>query len=165
MGKFVIRKAAPGDLPLVSSLISSGREIMRASGNPHQWPEGTPSEATLMADIDAGNAYLMLQDGCAVATFAFIEGPDPTYAAIYGGSWLSDDPYFVIHRLAKRAEAGGVFRELVRWAFCRATSIRIDTHRDNVVMQKCLRDCGFSYCGIIYLQNGEERLAFQKNAK
>ena len=43
-----------------------------------------------------------------------------------------------------------------------AESIRIDTHRDNIPMQKMLNKNGFIYCGIIYLLDGKERFAFEK---
>jgi len=29
-------------------------------------------------------------------------------------------------------------------------------------MQHCIEKYGFTYCGIIYLSNGDERLAYQK---
>ena len=41
-------------------------------------------------------------------------------------------------------------------------NLRIDTHRDNRIMRHCIEKTGFKYCGIIYLENGDERLAFQK---
>ena len=37
----------------------------------------------------------------------------------------------------------------------------IDTHRDNVIMRHVIDRYGFTYCGIIYLLNGDERLAYQ----
>ena len=49
-------------------------------------------------------------------------------------------------------------------SFCltHSDNIRIDTHRDNVIMRHLLEKHGFKYCGIIYLENGDERLAYQK---
>ena len=44
-------------------------------------------------------------------------------------------------------------------------NIRIDTHRDNLVMQHLLADEGFSYCGVIHCWSGDERLAFQLTKK
>jgi hypothetical protein len=41
-------------------------------------------------------------------------------------------------------------------------NIRIDTHRDNHIMQHNIAKHGFAYCGIIYLANGDERLAYQR---
>ena len=39
------------------------------------------------------------------------------------------------------------------FAFCaaRGLALRIDTHRDNTVMQDLLRKNGFVYCGVIHL--------------
>jgi len=39
--------------------------------------------------------------------------------------------------------------------------MRIDTHEDNLGMQKLLRSSGYTYCGVIYLTNGDKRLAFE----
>jgi RimJ/RimL family protein N-acetyltransferase len=38
----------------------------------------------------------------------------------------------------------------------------VDTHQDNVVMQRILEKLGFTYCGIIFVANGTPRLAYQK---
>ena len=53
------------------------------------------------------------------------------------------------------------------WTTCNPTApstpnLRADTHRDNRIMQHILQKHGFRYCGIIYLLNGDERLAYQK---
>ena len=49
-------------------------------------------------------------------------------------------------------------------AYCSsvAHALRIDTHADNHPMQKALSRLGFAYCGVIYLQSGDSRMAFQK---
>ena len=39
---------------------------------------------------------------------------------------------------------------------------QIDTHKDNIPMQRVLLRNGFVYCGIIHLENGDERIAYQK---
>jgi RimJ/RimL family protein N-acetyltransferase len=53
-------------------------------------------------------------------------------------------------------------RDILDYCFTVTDNIRIDTHRDNQIMQHCLAKAGFSYCGIIHLLNGDERLAYQK---
>ena len=40
--------------------------------------------------------------------------------------------------------------------------ISIDTHKDNLIMQKFLSKNGFDRCGIIYVEDGTERIAYQK---
>ena len=58
--------------------------------------------------------------------------------------------------------AHSIFSSVMAFAFTREPNIRIDTHRDNIIMQHNLAKHGFTYCGIIFLANGDERLAFQK---
>ena len=98
-----------------------------------------------------------------VGYFAFLPSPEPTYARIDGGAWLDDRlPYHVIHRIASYPEVHGVFDTMLRWADKREGNLRIDTHRDNRIMQHLLEKHGFRYCGIIYLASGDERLAYQR---
>ena len=136
---------------------------MRSSGNPNQWKPGYPTEEMIRKDIAGEHGQVMEEDNRLVAYFAFIPSPEPTYAVIEGGSWLDDClPYHVIHRIASFPDVHGVFRSIMDWCFARETNIRIDTHRDNIIMQHCLLSYGFRYCGIIHLLNGDERLAYQK---
>ena len=51
---------------------------------------------------------------------------------------------------------------MMKWAFDSFGNVRVDTHKDNYVMQNMLKKLGYSYCGIIYLENGDPRLAYQK---
>ncbi|MFR1314947.1 MAG: GNAT family N-acetyltransferase, partial [Clostridium perfringens] len=45
------------------------------------------------------------------------------------------------------------------------SSIKIDTHRDNISMQRAVVKNDFQKCGIIYLEDGSERIAFEKVLK
>ena len=160
-----IRKATIEDLPCILELRDHARGIMRANGNYEQWPEGYPTEETFRCDIEQGHSYIMEVDGVAVATWAFISGPDPTYSVIYNGKWLDNErPYYVVHRIASRPDSHGVMDELLRFCFSQCNNLRIDTHRDNRIMRHILQKHGFAYCGIIHIANGDERLAFQKIA-
>ncbi|WP_455539180.1 hypothetical protein [Terrisporobacter sp.] len=42
-------------------------------------------------------------------------------------------------------------------------SIKIDTHEKNISMQNLLKKNNFEYCGIVYLEDGGKRVAFEKN--
>ena len=79
----LIRKAKERDLPRILELIEYGRQKMRASGNLDQWTDGNPRQELILQDIANGNSYIVEDDGEAVATFAFIQGPDITYKRIY----------------------------------------------------------------------------------
>ncbi len=66
--------------------------------------------------------------------------------------------------MASLPDAHGVMRDLLDYCLKLTSNIRIDTHRDNHIMQHCLSKAGFTYCGIILLLDGDERLAYQKIA-
>lgn len=147
---------------MIMRLIEEARSIMRSCGNVNQWIGGYPSEDTIVEDINNGHCYLCVeQSGEVVASFAFIPGPEPTYKEIYEGQWLNDKPYHVVHRLASTAASHGVFNDVMDYCLAEAGCLRIDTHRDNVIMRRVIHRYGFTYCGIIYLLNGDERLAYQ----
>ena len=153
------------DVPVIMRLIEEARGIMRSCGNVNQWINGYPSRETIEADISNEHCHLCVeQGGDVIASFAFIPGPEPTYREIYEGSWLDDKPYHVVHRLASSAASHGVFDDVMDYCMAVAGNLRIDTHRDNVIMRHVIDRYGFTYCGIIYLADGAERLAYQKKS-
>lgn len=160
-----IRQATYNDIPALMQLFERAKGIMRASGNMHQWGDGYPSEEIVRNDIAAGVCYLLCDDDAILATMAFISGPGPTYSVIEGGAWLNDEPYHVIHRIAVAAPGKGCARRMLDWAFGRCSTLRIDTHRDNVIMHHILRSYGFEYCGVIHLANGDPRDAYQMSER
>lgn len=158
----IIRAAAKEDLGAIMDVLEAAKGIMRASGNTGQWVNGYPSEDIILSDIDLGNGYIVSDGGRTVGYFAFIPSPEPTYARIYEGSWTDDVlPYHVVHRIGSYPDVHGVFRAIMDWCFERDRNIRIDTHRDNHIMQHNILKYGFEYCGIIFLASGDERLAYQ----
>ena len=158
-----VREAKPTDMADIMKVMDAAKKIMRQSGNMHQWGEGYPSEAVIRADMEKGSGFVVVDDGKIVGYFAFLQSPEPTYAMIYEGEWLDDvQPYHVVHRIASYPDAHGIFSCMMDYGFSHDSNIRIDTHRDNKIMQHLVTSHGFSYCGIIYLANGDERLAYQK---
>jgi RimJ/RimL family protein N-acetyltransferase len=138
---------------------------MAENGNPNQWgPTQWPPEALLRRDIARGDSYVCVHEDRVVGTFYFICGKDiePTYAEITDGAWLDDSPYGVIHRIAVASHGRGVASFCFAYALSQCPNLKIDTHADNLPMQRALEKNGFSRCGIIHLENGEERIAFQK---
>ena len=96
-----------------------------------------------------------------VAYFALLPSPEPTYDYI-DGAWLTDEPYGVIHRMASSPDLHGIFSTIIDYAASRYAHLRIDTHRDNRIMQHLIEKRGFTYCGIIWLEDGTERLAYER---
>ena len=163
----VIRKADKNDLEIIERIYEDARAFMRASGNMKQWTDGYPSEADIISDIDNGILYVAVYKGKIACVFCCMDTPEPTYERIYEGKWKDDGEYRAVHRIAvsKDCHGKGIAGKCFDFALSFCGSVRIDTHRDNIPMQKTLAKNGFEYCGIIYLQNGEERLAYQKTRK
>ena len=163
--KRIIRETKPIDITDVMQVMEAAKKIMRSSGNMYQWGEGYPSEAVIRSDMERNGGFVIVDDGKIVGYFAFLSSPEPTYARIYEGKWLDDErPYHVIHRIASYPDAHGIFSNIMDFCFSKDPNIRIDTHRDNTIMQHNIVKYGFTYCGIIYLASGDERLAYQKYA-
>lgn len=156
----VIRKTLSEDIAQQNKIFALARRFMKATGNPNQWAETYPSEELLQSDIDSGDSYVCIKNNLIVATFVLRGGADPTYDKIYDGEWLNDNPYATIHRIASNGACRGIFSCVLRFAFMKYKTIRIDTHKDNKVMQHLLELNGFKYCGIIHCWNGDERLAY-----
>lgn len=159
-----IRTADPADLPQILKIYAHARAYMRQQGNHEQWNGNYPSEEILLKDIGERQLYLCMDGDEIAGVFYYREGTDPTYLKIFQGTWPDDRPYGVIHRIAVAAHRRGIASFCFNYALSRCPRLRIDTHRDNIPMQRSLAKNGFLRCGIIYLENGDERIAFQKNA-
>lgn len=162
-----IRPAVFDDLPAVMQIYDRARQYMRTQGNPTQWAGGYPPEALIREDMDMGQCYLCCdaESGEILGVFCFFIGEDPTYRRIEDGAWLNDAPYGVIHRIAvgENAHRRGVASFCFTYAFERCGNVKIDTHLDNLPMQRSLEKNGFVRCGTIYLANGDPRIAYQKS--
>lgn len=156
-----VRKTAVEDLDEVEKIFIHARKQMAISGNPTQWGNDRPSMELVKKDIAEGNSYVVLNDGRITATFAYIIGIEPTYLDI-DGAWLNNEPYGTIHRIASLNEVKGIFDFVIDYVSGYRTDIRIDTHRDNRIMLHLIEKNGFERCGIIIVDDGTERIAFQK---
>ncbi len=158
----LIRKTREEDLTAIGEIYKSAKEFMRQNGNPNQWTGDYPNEYDARLDMQNGIGYVCEVCGEVVAVFAFDVANEPTYNKIYDGAWQNDEPYAYIHRIAVKKHGKGVVDFCFSECFKKHKNLKIDTHRDNLPMQKVLARNGFKLCGIIYLENGEERLAYQK---
>lgn len=158
----LIRKTVEADLIQIENIYKNAKRFMKESGNPNQWNSETPNAETARADMQNEVSYVAEDNGKVVAVFMFSLKEDPTYLKIYQGAWLNDKPYGVIHRIAVLEQGKAIIDYCINYCFSKCQNLRIDTHRDNLPMQRALIKRGFKYCGIIYLQNAEERLAYQK---
>lgn len=162
----LIRKATENDLAAAGAIYDDARKYMREAGNPYQWNDDYPTARDVSLDIADGSSYVCEDNGEVVAAFHFHVGTEDAYEKIYGGEWEGGPTYGVIHRIAVKYHGRKIADFCFEECAALAHDLRIDTHRDNIPMQKCLLKNGFSQRGKVHLKNGEERLAFQKiNAK
>ena len=156
-----IRKSTWQDLPQILSLYKTAREFMKNNGNPNQWEDRYPEISTVENDIKQGISHVCVENGKIVGTFVFFIGEDPTYRVIENGTWHSkQNPYGVIHRVASDGAVRGVTKAAFSYGMEKSGYVRIDTHEDNKPMQGALKKFGFRECGIIHLERGDERIAF-----
>lgn len=181
-----IRLAEKRDLSEILKIYEYARNFMAENGNPNQWGNKYPLKEDFEADIEKKQLYvcetelenaeiknthmpekgqnveqIVSKHGRIYAAFAFVMGDDPTYAHIEGGTWKSKTPYGTIHRLAGNGKKAGVFEECVQFCKEKVKHLRADTHADNRIMQHCLEKQGFEKRGIIYVENGTPRIAYE----
>ena len=151
------------EIDKIMEIYNTARKFMRQNGNMNQWVNGYPSKDLILNDIKNNRFYGVYDNGELIGVFMMSIGIDPTYIKIYQGSWLNDKEYAVIHRIATKKHGIGFAKLCYDFALSKCNNLKIDTHSDNLVMQRSLSKNGFKYCGIIYLENGDPRVAYQKS--
>lgn len=156
----MIRLAEKKDLNIIQDIFNKAKIFMRNDGNMHQWNGNYPSDEILLNDISNNNLYVCYSEDLIYAVFYFYIGVDETYNYIEG-SWPNNEEYGTIHRIASNGLRRGVFEEVVEFAKSKISNIRIDTHEDNKFMREKLEKNNFKFCGIIYINDGSPRRAYQ----
>lgn len=155
----LVRSATMDDFDQIAAIYSFAQDFMIKSGNPTQWGRTYPSAELIKSDINQ-NACKVIFDGTGIhGVFALFDGEDPTYKQI-DGSWLNDEPYVTIHRLAGDGQTHGLFQCAANYAKTVSHNVRLDTHADNLIMQSLIQKYGFTPCGTIRVADGSPRLAY-----
>jgi GNAT superfamily N-acetyltransferase len=171
LNNYHIKKAQLNEIDEINIIYDDAKKLLKANGS-DQWQSGYPNHTTIKDDILNDCLYILL-DGEEIIGVAYINNKEEkTYLEI-DGSWLNDEPYLVIHRIATRKDhyQKGVARTLLTYAeeIARAqgiNNIRLDTHKLNISMQSLLSKLGYQYCGIVDLNLPKpfesKRFAYQK---
>lgn len=158
----MIRNAKPEELDRIMAIYACAKRFMEAHGNHLQWSgDDEVKRERIQAMLEQRQLFVGAEGETLHFVFAYIQGEDPTYGVI-DGAWLNGDAYGTVHRLASAGTVKGVVTRITQWALEQKENLRIDTHQDNLVMQNALKKAGFTRCGIIYLENGDPRIAYQK---
>ena len=164
----ICRLAQAEDKDSILEIIEGAQAYFKEAGI-DQWQNGYPNRETIEEDIKLKKAYVLVENEKVIATAYLSFNDESTYDVIYEGEWISAASYAVIHRVGVASTykgngiAGILFEKLT--PLCKekgAKSIKIDTHEDNKSMQRFLEKHGFKYCGIIYLEDGHKRFAYEK---
>lgn len=162
------RKSVKTDIYDILKIIKQAQDYFKENGI-NQWQNNYPNIETITCDIENENSYVLLKDDTVIATTAVIFDGEETYESIYDGRWLTSDRYATIHRIAvdNSYKGLGISSEIIRYIekICRDKnifSIKIDTHEENESMKNLLKKNNFEYCGVIYLNDGSKRIAFEK---
>ncbi|EJT6501449.1 GNAT family N-acetyltransferase [Clostridium perfringens] len=165
------RQAKISDLDQIVEIIELSKKYLKET-KVDQWQDGYPAKEDLRKDIESGNSYVLTNKDEIVATTVISLEGESTYNLIFNGEWITNEEYIVMHRVAvhDKYKGKGIFKELIKEAESLAlnkgiSSIKIDTHRDNISMQRAVVKNDFQKCGIIYLEDGSERIAFEKVLK
>jgi hypothetical protein len=124
-----------------------------------QWQNGYPNAKQVEQDIKNGESYVVVNDeNTIMATSMFTTTKEPTYKVI-DGQWLIDENeiYGVIHRMAIKKD----FKKLGLATFM-FHEFHLQLLEKNIGMQSLIKKLGYTYCGIIYTNYGDKRLAFEK---
>lgn len=161
-------KAVETDANCILNIIKQAQYYFKEQGI-NQWQDNYPNFETVKNDIKSKNGYVLLKGNDVIGTVVVIFDGDKNYEYIVSGGWISNDEYAVIHRIAVDVSYKGlglsslIIKNIVGICLDKGIhSIKVDTHRENISMQRLLKKNGFQYCGIIYLENKSERMAFEK---
>ena len=164
----IFRKAIVSDIDIVMSILGQAQEYLRNKGV-DQWQDNYPNLDIIKRDIEKNIGYVLEKDGKIVATVAVSFNDEKTYDNIYDGKWITENDYAVVHRIAVENNYKGqrlsakILAHIVEMCLNKNIhSIKVDTHKQNEYMRKMLSNNGFKYCGIIYLENRSERVAYEK---
>lgn len=162
------RRAVVDDIKGIMNVIKQAQAYFKEQGI-DQWQNNYPNVEVISEDIANEHSYVLVKDNNIISTVAVSFDGEKTYEAIYDGEWLTNGEFAVIHRIAvdNNYKGMGVSSEIIKniEKLCLnrgVHSIKVDTHEENLSMQRLLKKNDFKYCGIIYLESGNERFAFEK---
>ena len=167
MDEIQIRKATASDVERIWQIILQAKEQMRLL-NSQQWQDDYPTVAIITDDIVKGYGYVLSLGNKVIAYAAVVFDGEPAYDDIQG-SWLSDYPYVVVHRLAvademKQQGIATLFMQKIEELSQEKgiRSFRVDTNFDNSYMLKIFDKLGFTYCGEVFYDDANQRRAYEK---
>lgn len=164
----IFRKTKQEEVNKVMKIINEGKVSLK-NNKVNQWQNGYPNEEVILRDISNDESYVLEYNSEIIGTTALSFRGEKTYDKIYEGKWISNGEYAVVHRIAVckidgiKSVGTEILKEVEKICLLRnIKNIKIDTHEDNKIMQRLLSKNNYKYCGVIYLEDGSKRIAFEK---
>lgn len=158
----MIRRAVIDDIDSIMLIYEDARKYMRENNNMSQWINGYPDRNLILNDISLGHSYVYELQGEIAGVFTYYIGKEKSYNSIRG-NWTKNDRYGVIHRIAIGRRSKNIGTLCLEYCINDCKYLRIDTHEDNGPMRRFLKKNGFKECGIIVIDDGSERIAYDKS--
>ena len=152
-----LHKIKIDDLPKVMEITTAAKKLLKQNGS-LQWQQGYPNEEIFTNDINNERLYGIYEDNELMGYGAYVYGKDLNYVEIEGGKWdiPANDRDMAIHRVAVDENCHGkkygvkILEYGIKYAKkLKCLTVKVDTHKNNIPMQKCIAKSGFLYRGII----------------
>ena len=157
----LIRTAIINDLEVIASLAKIVRSDMVSKGL-NQWVGDYPNIDNFRSDLDKGGLFVLVEADKIVGSCSILKENDIAYKEVV---WNGKNA-LVIHRILidPTYQGKGFGKEMVNFAYKKVLnegydSLKIDTHPDNIKMQKMLKGLNFEFRGYLASIN---RLAYEK---
>ena len=143
------------DLYKLMDIYDLARVRMVNEGNLTQWDNREVFKTEIIDYINKKILYKVIENDEIVGYFAYIYDIEHAYDVI-DGKWLNQDKYITIHKIASKYNNKGIGGFIIKYVIDRCKNegiynIKIDTHKNNLSMNKFLTNKGFINCGVISL--------------
>lgn len=165
----LFRNSTIQDLDYILNILEEAKIFLKNNGV-DQWQNGYPNKEVILDDIKNNESYVLEYENKIIGTTVLSFRGDNNYNKIYEGKWITEkEKYAVVHRIAIKRDSGvnNIGMNIMKFIENKCidnnvNTIKIDTHEDNKNMQNLLKQLNYKYCGIIYLEDGSKRIAFEK---
>ena len=151
-----IHRIESDDMQRIMKITNDAKCLLKQNGS-LQWQQGYPNEETFISDINNKSLYGIYENNNLMAYGAYILGKDINYVEI-DGKWdvPANEKDLAIHRVAVDSNCHGkkygvkILKYGIIYAKkLRCISVKVDTHKNNIPMQKCINNSGFVYKGVV----------------
>ncbi|MGY0836468.1 GNAT family N-acetyltransferase [Aerococcus urinaeequi] len=163
-----LRGSVESDMTQLTCMLEDAIALL-AMNSIDQWQNGTISREILLDAIMHDQAFVWEQrDSGGIAGFCVLDTYDELYENLVEGEWIVSGSYLAIHRVMVSKHLRGskvttqMFLDIKKMGILNnIDALRIDTHPDNIMMQKTLKRNGFVRTGLLYMPSGSPRYTYE----